>query len=42
MVILTNCNYVSTTEWLFHSEKTPGEKLDGNYTRILYAVLYKS
>ena len=42
--ILPSYNRVSTIVWLqiSDSNETLGEKLDGNYTRILHAVLNKS
>ena len=41
MGILPSYCHVSTTEWLHHLDfnKTPEEKIDGNYTRIVHAVL---
>ena len=42
--LLPSCGCVSTTVWMHHldTNKMHDKKLDGNYTRILHAVLTKS
>ena len=43
MGFLPSCDHVSTTVWLYHLDfnKMHGKKLEGNYTRILTAILSK-